>query len=91
MIFRDGMITQSDRQIGAVGLFAIDETADSDARTNSSIIPSIPATAVLDFVATAWQQGFIESANVNPVDEMAQLIGASRAFDSASADNDMLD
>lgn len=91
MISRDGMITQSGRQIGAVGLFAIDETAELTRGPNASIIPSKPATAVLDFVRNGVQQGFIEGSNVNPIHEMAKLIATSRAFDSVSSMNDMLD
>lgn len=91
MISRDGMITQSGRQIGAVGLFAIDETAELTRGPNASIIPSKPTTAVLDFVRNGVQQGFIEGSNVNPIHEMAKLIATSRAFDSVSSMNDMLD
>ncbi|TDX65886.1 flagellar basal-body rod protein FlgF [Methylosinus sp. sav-2] len=91
MISRDGMITQSGRQVGAVGLFTLDESADLTRGPNASLIPSKPATAVLDFVRNGVQQGFIEGSNVNPIHEMAKLIATSRAFDSVSSMNDMLD
>ncbi|WP_201281589.1 flagellar basal-body rod protein FlgF [Methylosinus sp. Ce-a6] len=91
MISRDGMITQNGQQISAVGLFMIDETADLKRGPNASLIPSRPATAVFDFVRNGVQQGFIEGSNVNPIHEMAKLIATSRAFDSVSSMNDMLD
>jgi flagellar basal-body rod protein FlgF len=91
MISRDGMITQGGREIGAVGLFMIDETASLTRGPNASLIPSKPATAVLDFVRNGVQQGFVEGSNVNPIHEMAKLIAASHAFDSVSSMNDMLD
>src|SRR6185437_1017185 len=45
----DGMITQDGRQIGAIGLFAIDLTATLKRAENSSVVPDKPATPVLDF------------------------------------------
>lgn len=70
MIFRDGMINQGDRQMGAIGLFEIDEAADLRRGENSSVIPSIPAAAVVNFARNGVVQGHIESANVNPVSEI---------------------
>jgi flagellar basal-body rod protein FlgF len=91
MIFRDGMINQGDRQMGAIGLFEIDQAAVLQRGENSSIIPSIPAAAVVNFARNGVAQGHIESANVNPVSEITKLIMAHRAFDSAAAAYDMMD
>lgn len=91
MISHDGTINQNGRQIGAIGLFMIDEDADLARGPNSSVRPSKPATPVLDFVRNGVEQGFVEGANVNPIHEMAKLISTSRAFDSVSALNDLLD
>lgn len=90
-ISRDGMINQGGRQIGAVGLFAIDESAELTRGPNSSVIPSRPATPVLDFVRNGVVQGFVEGANINPVQEMTRLIATSRSFDSVSSLSDLLD
>jgi flagellar basal-body rod protein FlgF len=91
MIFRDGMINQAGRQIGAIGLFEIDERAELRRGPGSSLIPSIPATAVLIFARNGVEQGVIEGANVNPVQEMVKLIATSRAFESVTTMSDQLD
>jgi len=83
-IAADGMITQGGRQIGALGLFAIDDTAKISRFDNSSIYTDKPATAVLDFNSNGIMQGFVEGSNVNPILEMTKLIAISRAFDSVS-------
>lgn len=90
-IFRDGMITQGDRQMGAIGLFEIDDAASLRRGENSSVIPSIPAMAVTSFDRNGMAQGHVENANVNPVAEITKLIMAHRAFESASASTDMMD
>lgn len=90
-IFRDGMIHQGDRQFGAIGLFEIDEAATLRRAENSAVIPSIPATAVVNFSKNGVAQGHLENANVNPVAEITKLIMAHRAFESASAAYDMMD
>ncbi len=91
MIYSDGMITQGTQQIGAIGLFSIDEGAALTRADNASVIPSKPATAILDFVRNGVVQGYIENANVNPVHEMTKLIMATRSFENVSAMQDMLD
>jgi len=91
MIFRDGMINQGDRQVGALGLFSIDEGAELTRGANSSVIPTRPATPILDFVRNGVTQGYVEGANVNPVHEMTKLIMAQRLFESVSAMCDMQD
>ena len=90
-IFGDGTINQGTRQYGALGLFAIDSDAVLTRAENSSVIPSKPATPVLDFARNGVAQGFLEGANVNPILEMTKLIMTSRAFDDVNAVNDMLD
>lgn len=91
MIFRDGMINQGDRQVGAIGLFEIDDGATLRRGVNSSVIPSAPATAVVNFSRNGVAQGHLESANVNPVSEITRLILAHRAFEHSSAAYDMMD
>jgi len=84
-IARDGTITQNDRQVGALGLFAIDPTANLTRFENSGVVPDRPAAPVLDFTKTGVQQGFIERANVNPVNEITKLIMVQRAFEAVTA------
>ena len=91
MIFRDGMINQGDRQVGAIGLFDIDDAAVLRRGENSSVIPSIPATPVVNFARNGVAQGHLENANVNPVAEITKLIMTHRSFESAAAAYDMMD
>lgn len=91
MIFRDGMINQGDRQVGAIGLFDIDDAAALRRSENSSVIPSIPASPVVNFARNGVAQGHLENANVNPVNEITKLIMTHRSFESAAAAYDMMD
>jgi flagellar basal-body rod protein FlgF len=84
-IARDGTITQNSRQVGALGLFAIDPKANLTRFENSGVLPDRPAAPVLDFSKAGIQQGFIERANVNPVHEITRLIMVQRAFEAVTA------
>jgi flagellar basal-body rod protein FlgF len=84
-IARDGTITQDNRQVGALGLFAIDPKANLTRFENSGVLPDRPAAPVLDFSKAGIQQGFIERANVNPVHEITRLIMVQRAFEAVTA------
>jgi flagellar basal-body rod protein FlgF len=84
----DGMITQNNRQIGAVGLFTIDQDAKLSRYENSGVIPDKPATPALDFTRVGVVQGHIEGSNVNPMWEMSQLIMVSRSYDAVSGSID---
>ncbi len=83
-IASDGMITQNNQQVGAVGLFTIDAHAKLSRYENSGVIPDTPATPALDFSRVGVAQGYVEGANVNPMLEMSQLIMASRTFEAVS-------
>lgn len=83
-IARDGMITQGKQQLGALGLFRIDERAKLTRVDNSGVIPDRAAEPELDFTRSGVVQGFVEKSNVNPVLEMSRLIMVSRAFDAVS-------
>lgn len=84
-IGRDGTITQNNRQIGALGLFKIDERANLRRVENGGVLPDVPATPALDFAKVGVQQGYIERANVNPVLEMTKLIMVQHAFEAVTA------
>jgi flagellar basal-body rod protein FlgF len=90
-ISRDGMINQGANQVGALGLFSIDPNASLTRGPNSSVIPSTPATPILEFSLNGVAQGFIEGANVNPITELTKLISTSRSFDNVSSMTDTLD
>ena len=85
-IAQDGMITQGGRQVGAIGLFTIDDSAKLQRVDNSGVVPNKPATPVLDFSANGMEQGFVEGSNINPVLELAKLISVQRAFESLTTE-----
>ena len=82
----DGMITQNGRQVGAIGLFAIDPAAKLTRAENSSVVPDKPATPILEFTHDGVVQGAVESSNVDPVRAMTRLIEVTRAFDGVAAE-----
>jgi len=82
----DGMITQKGRQVGAIGLFAIDPTAKLRRAENSGVVPDKPAAPILEFTRDGVVQGAVEGSNVDPVREMTKLIEVTRAFDGVAAE-----
>jgi flagellar basal-body rod protein FlgF len=84
-IATDGMITQNGRQLGAIGLFTIDDHAKLSRYENSGVIPDQPATPALDFNKVGVLQGHIEGSNINPMWEMSQLIMVSRSYEAVSS------
>ena len=85
-IAADGMIEQNGRQVGAIGLFSIDDSARLARAPNSGVIPDKPATPILDFTKNGVIQGAVEGSNVDPVMEMTKLISITRTFDGVSAE-----
>jgi flagellar basal-body rod protein FlgF len=85
MIAQDGMITQGGLQIGAIGLFSLDNTAKLKRADNSGVTSAKPATPVLDFSTNGVAQGYVEGANVNPLLEMEKLILLSRTFENVAS------
>ena len=82
-IAADGAITQGGRRTGALGVFTLDKKALLS-RVEGGVMPSIPATPIVDSAANGVVQGFYEQSNVNPVAEMARLVYVQRAFDGVS-------
>jgi flagellar basal-body rod protein FlgF len=80
----DGMIAQNGKQIGAIGLFTIDDDANLTRAENSGVVPDKAATPILDFTKNGIVQGFVEGANVNPIEEMTKLISVTRTFDGVN-------
>lgn len=81
----DGMITQGGRQLGAVGLFKIPESANLRRSEASGVIPDTPAEPIVTFSDGGILQGHVEGANVNSVMEIMNLIKITRAFESINA------
>jgi flagellar basal-body rod protein FlgF len=87
VVSTDGMISQNGRQVGAIGLFAIDANANLRRTENSGVVPDKPAKPILDFTRDGVVQGAVESSNVDPVKEMTRLIEITRAFDGVAAES----
>lgn len=83
-IARDGMISQGNRQVGALGLFSIGSQAKLTRFENSAVITDQAAQPVDDFSRAGVSQGFMERSNVNAVMEMTQLVMVSRSFDAVT-------
>ncbi len=90
-IAADGMLTQGGRQVGAIGLFAIDPAATLTRASNSAVIPDKAATPILDFTSSGVAQGFVEGSNVNPVLEISKLIEIQHALENMTATNQQAD
>jgi flagellar basal-body rod protein FlgF len=84
-IGRNGTISQGTNQVGVLGLFNIPADAKLERFANSGVIPDRAATTVIDFAYAGFQQGYAEGSNVDPLQEMTQLMTATRAFQSVSA------
>jgi flagellar basal-body rod protein FlgF len=87
-ISRDGMISQGNQQVGALGLFSIDPRAKLSRYENSGVIPDRPAAAVIEFTNNGVVQGYVEGSNVNPVLELTKMMMVQRTFESLSAMTD---
>ena len=78
------MISQNGRQVGAVGLFALDPAAKLTRAGGSGFTTDKPAQPILDFAVNGVVQGSIEGANVDPIREMTRLIAVTRTFDGVA-------
>lgn len=87
-IARDGTITQNGRQMGAIGLYALDLSQGYKRTDNAGIVPTTQAAPIVTFAADGVVQGFVEEANVNPVTEMTNLIAVTRSFDALQSSLD---
>ncbi len=84
-IAQDGMITQNLQQIGAIGLFSLDAAGRLRRYDNSSVVPDASATPVLDFAHNGFAQGYVEGANVDPIQEISKLIAVTRTYENIAA------
>lgn len=84
VIGSDGTITQNGRQMGAIGLFRIEDGAVLTRAEGAAVIPDREPQPELDFNSNGVVQGFAEKSNVNPVLEMTHLIAVQRSFEAVS-------
>ena len=84
-IARDGTIRQDGRNVGTLGLFAVDLAQGYRRFENAAFFPQGAAEPVDDLNANGVVQGFAEASNVNPILEMTRMIEVQRAFEAVSA------
>lgn len=81
----DGSIHQNGTQVAAFGLYEADFSNGFSRYGNGAVFPSSAPEPVIDRFGVGVAQGYVEESNVNPVQEMSQLIMVSRAFENISA------
>jgi flagellar basal-body rod protein FlgF len=81
----DGAIQQDGTQVAVLGLYEANFSNGFSRYDNSAVIPSRDPEPVVDRFDVGVMQGYVEESNVNPVQEMSQLIMVSRAFENISA------
>ncbi|TCQ11940.1 flagellar basal-body rod protein FlgF [Rhizobium sp. PP-F2F-G36] len=85
VIGNDGSIRQNGNQVAALGLSEANFANGFRRYDNSSVIPTTAPEPVVDRMDVGVMQGYVEESNVNPVQEMSQLITVSRAFESIAS------
>jgi flagellar basal-body rod protein FlgF len=81
----DGAIQQNGTQIAALGLYEANFANGFSRYDNSAVIPNVAPEPVVDRFDVGVMQGYVEESNVNPVQEMSQLIMVSRAFENITS------
>jgi flagellar basal-body rod protein FlgF len=78
----DGTLYQNGLPVAALGLFEANIGPNFTRAGNSAIIPSEQPQAVVDRADSGVVQGYVEQANINPIQQMTQMITVSRAFEN---------
>ena len=84
-IFKDGRIEVNGSVVGNIGIFSVAEKDLTQRFSNSAFFSTQPGIAVAPGGSTMIQQNFLESSNVNPMQELANMIMVSRSFESATS------
>ncbi|MCR9124108.1 MAG: flagellar basal-body rod protein FlgF [Phyllobacteriaceae bacterium] len=81
----DGFIRQDGNQIGALGVFAYQPGADFVRHGDSGILVDGEPQPIVDAPDVTVVQGYVEQSNVDPVEELTQLIMVQRSFENTNA------
>ncbi len=87
----DGIIHQNGNQVASLGLYEADFSNGFSRFENCGVIPPNPGNPVVDRMDVGVTQGYLEESNVDPIQQMSQLIMVSRAFENVTSlmrDND---
>jgi flagellar basal-body rod protein FlgF len=85
VVGRDGFLRQDGAQVGALGLFEFQPGPNFQRFENSGVMPETPPEPIVDRNDAGVQQGFLESSNVNAIQELTSLIKVQRTFDDVAA------
>lgn len=85
VIGHDGAVTQAGRQVGAIGLFALERGARIERGPDVTVMTSGQSTPLVNTSSAGLRQGFIERSNVHPIMEMSKLIADQRLFEAVSS------
>ncbi|MBO6636532.1 MAG: flagellar basal-body rod protein FlgF [Roseitalea sp.] len=81
----DGFIRQDGNQVGALGVFAYEPGPDFVRHADSGILVDGEPQPIVDAPDVTVVQGYVEQSNVDPVEELTQLIMVQRSFENANA------
>lgn len=81
----DGRIRQDGQTIGDVGVFDVPEQSLNGRFENSAFYATTEGLPIAPGKETKIAQGFVESSNVDPIAQMANLIAVSRTFESLNS------
>lgn len=81
---QDGTLYQNGQPVAALGLFESDIGPNFVRAGNSAIIPAAQPQPVVDRTGAGVVQGYLEQANINPIQQMTQMITVSRAFEQVT-------
>ncbi|MFP5076357.1 flagellar basal-body rod protein FlgF [Rhizobium sp. YIM 134829] len=87
----DGVIHQNGNPVASLGLYEADLSKGFARFENCGVIPPNAADPVVDRFEVGVTQGYLEESNVDPIQQMSQLIMVSRAFENITSlmrDND---
>ena len=80
----DGIIKQNGQTIGGVGLFSFNPGADFERYGSSGFKTNETTQPIVNEANVKVLQGYLEQSNVNPVEEITQLISVQRNFEQSS-------
>lgn len=84
VISSDGRILVKGNFVAELGVFSVDQQNVESRYGNSAFFTSTPAQPLAPGSTTAIRQGALESSNVNPMKELANLITITQHFEAAS-------
>lgn len=79
-----GILHQRGAIVGSIGVFDSDTISETLRNGSLSVIPDGEVTPAADAGAYSVVQGFMETSNVNAVEQIAKLISVQRNFEQSS-------